>query len=232
MVCKWNACKWKSVENSVCSLDDPTTTAIPTTTEAEVAEQRLVPLSSSSTTTSTTTSTSTSTTTSTASKTTSTTTSTLKMSKTSMTKEKPVLTTTDSRLLFVEPEIYQSDPARNDLNLKNYFRDKKNLNINYIFESFKSLKDVKISQLIGTVRLGQNITRFASDNVKQMCKQKQSNANARIINVDGSVKENHVTNYGSLVHKRILTSEPEVKPEVKPEMNLNSILSDERTEIC
>jgi len=145
VVCKWNACKWKSVENSVCSLDDPTTTTIQTTIEAAAAEQRSVPLSGSSATTSTTTSTSTSTTTwtttststttSTASKTTSTTTSTPKMSTTSMTKGKPVLTPTDSRLLFVEPEIYQSDPVRNDLNLKKkYFQDKKNLKIIQIIE--------------------------------------------------------------------------------------------------
>ena len=130
-----DACKWKAVANSVCSLDDPTTTTIPTTTEAEAAEQRSVPLSNSSTTTSTTTSTSTSTTTSTAtststttstaSKTTSTTTSTPKMSTTSMTKGKPVLTPTDSRLLFVEPEIYQSDPTRNDFNLKKIFVTRK-----------------------------------------------------------------------------------------------------------
>ena len=56
-----------------------------------------------------------------------------------MTKEKSVLTTTDSRLLFVEPEIYQSDPARNDFNLKTIFRDKKNLNIIQIIERCENI---------------------------------------------------------------------------------------------
>ena len=84
---------------------------------------------------------------------------------------------------------------------------------------------MKIFKLFGIVHLVQNIIQFASDNVKPMSKQKQSNANARMINVVGNEKENHAVNFTSLVHKIIF------KPEVKPEMEPDSFFSGVRAGI-
>ena len=119
-------CKWKSVENTFCS-HEVTTTTNPTTTTAAAAEQRSViqpstateiielPRTTSSTITS---AMATSKTTSTTTKSTTrklfTTTLSTALPSTVMTTITQALTPTDSRLLFIEPEIYQLIPTRHD----------------------------------------------------------------------------------------------------------------------
>ena len=126
------SCKWKSVENTICSQDEVTTTTNPTTTTAASAEQRSVIQSSTATEitelsrTTYSTITSASTTKSTAPPTTTTSTRKLSLttlsttlSSTAMTTITQALTPTDSRLLFIEPGIYQSNPTRNDFCFEN-----------------------------------------------------------------------------------------------------------------
>ena len=172
------SCKWKSVENTICSQDEVTTTTNPTTTTAAAAEQRSVIQSSTTTeitelprtTSSTITSAiATSTTTKSTTRKLFTTTLSTALPSTVMTTITQALTPTDSRLLFIEPEIYQLIPTRHDFLFWKMFRLVRTIFLDRVpkFHYKKSLQVVKIFQLIGIAHLVHYIILFACDNVQQ-----------------------------------------------------------------
>ena len=79
---------------------------------------------------------------------------------------------------------------------------------------------VKIIRLIGIAHLVQHIGLFTYDNVQQRIKLKQRNINARMINADGSKKENYAINSGLMVYRILSTPESRVEPKVNPDSYL------------